>query len=287
MPPLDWLPFALAAPALWAASNLIDASLLEENTLTPLALLVLTGAFMGLPALVVALSSGLAWPGWSVVLLAAGAGAFGILAYLPYFYALQRATPAAVLLMWNLTPVFVVLGAGLFLGEALLPRQYLALPLLLVSSAVGAYLLHGRPRLSPALPWMVVASLLLATASVLEKATFEIAEFSVGLAWISLCSFSVAVFTAGLSGDVRNTLKRRLDRGIAGAVVTNHLLDVGAFCALSAATSLGPVSLVHATGGLQPIFVLLLQARSGPRLRPIMVVAAVGLAAIGLALAEG
>jgi drug/metabolite transporter (DMT)-like permease len=283
---LTWLPFALAAPALWAASNLIDTRLLEEDALTPLALLVLTGSFMGLPALTLILIEGLTWPGWQVVLSAAGAGLLGLLAYLPYFYALRRAAAPAVLVMWNLTPVFIVIGAAAFLDETLSLRQYLAIPLLTVSSVLGALVVHGRAKLSPAFPLMLGASLLLAGASILEKATFEATTFGIGIAWISLFSFSTAAIVVAAHSGVRVALRRQVRMRIAGAVATNHILDVGAFMALSAATSLGPVSLVHAVGSLQPLFLLLFQFRVPRQSRSVAVVAAVGLAAIGLALAE-
>ncbi len=292
---MSWQFLAISAPALWALSNLIDSRLLEERVTEPMTLVVVTGVFGGLPGIFVLATGNLAWPGLPVVVLATLTGVVALLAYLPYFRALDLAPTAAVLLMWNVAPVLIVVLARVFLHEELRIREYVAIALLLASAtAGGAQSSGGRRSWSPALPWMLLASLLVATVSVAEKRLFELTSFSTGLGWMSLATFSTAIVLGVLMSPTRQALSSGISRTLAAVLVANECLDVSAATALSRATSLGPVSLVHAVGGLQPLFVLVFGATVHflrPRRYPPMTtaeyvrsVAAVAFAAIGLGL---
>ncbi len=252
-----WVLFALTAPALWAASNLIDVDLLKRRIRHPVTLVAVTGLFAGIPAVLIALSGAFGWPGARALVLALFAGVLGVLVYYPYFRALAIAPPDDVILMWNLAPVLIALLARAFLGERLEPPQYVAIGLLVLGSLLAAR--HGRhdSALSPALPWMLLASVMLAVAAVLEKAVFLTVSFPVGLGWISIAGCATAVATIATSRQTRCDLREaRRWRTARLLLAGNELLDVTASTSLSLATALGPVSLVHAVGGLQPVFIL-------------------------------
>jgi drug/metabolite transporter (DMT)-like permease len=268
-----WFAFALAAPVFWAVSNLLDARLLNRHKLSPLALMVVTGLFNGIPLAVIAATSGLEWPGSSTALLAGAAGALGLFVYLPYFHALELAPPSDVLMFWNLAPVFVALSSWLILGEVLGLREYLGIGLLL-GSALMLEAPVARKHWQAAQRWMLLASLLLAMAAVLEKDTFLHSTMTVGIEWISISSFATACLT-GLVLFSRKPagwiLPRQVqETGTMVMLVLNQLLDVGAVLCVEVATSLGSVSLVHAIGGLQPVFALVfgsipVLAAAGPK----------------------
>lgn len=285
--PTHWALPALLAPLLWAASNLIDERLVNETPLDAWALVLITGLFASIPTLTF-LVGWWSWPGAPTAGLAFLTGAVGVLVYFPYLRALSHEAASSVLLMWNLTPVLILVLARVGVAERLLPAQYVAIMLLVTSSLVAAYRRDTDARWSGALPWMAVASVLLASASVLEKAVFQRMDFAHGLPWISVGALMTTVAVGFTARRSRRLLQNALHGRLGAVLIANEGLDLGAAWSLGLATSLGPVSLVHAVGGVQPLFVLLLdrltRQRGVARGEGLRTALAAGLAVAGLAL---
>lgn len=254
-----WFPFAIVSPVLWAASNLIDEDLVRHDVRDPIVLTAITGLFSGITVIILALLGAFVWPGWNVFVLAVATGIIGLLVYIPYLRALVLASSASVILMWNLTPVIIVIAAWVMLGERLLPREYFAIGLLVSSALLAAHQRGSNGRhWNRAAPWMVLASIMYAGEAVLGKATYERAPFAVGLAWISATSFLLAIGLLVVRARSFPMFVRAF-RGRTGlVVVANEVLDLAAVVARDRAVSLGPVSLVNAIGGLQPMLVVAL-----------------------------
>ena len=178
--------------------------------------------------------------------------------------------------------------ARITVGERLSLSGYLAIALLVASSLAAAYRRTAKSTWSGALPWMVFASILLAVSSVMEKAVYQRLPFRLGLAWISigalLATLTIALVASRARADLVESLRRRL--GL--VLIANQGLDLLAVCLLGLATSLGPVSLVHAVEGIQPMFVVVVYSflgqRPGSRAELIRCSFAAGLAVIGLGL---
>lgn len=252
-----WFPFAIVSPVLWAASNLIDEDLVRHDLRDPITLTAITGLFSSIPVVILAALGAFVWPGWNIFILAVATGIVGLFVYLPYLRALTLASSASVILMWNLAPVIVAGAAWAFLDERLLPLEYLAIGLLVSSSLLAA---HQRGsdghRWSRAAPWMVLASFMYAGEAILGKSVYEQVPFAVGLAWISATSLCVSVFLFAVRARSRRALVGAFRGRIGLIVMANEGLDLAAVVARDRAVSLGPVSLVNAIGGLQPIFVI-------------------------------
>lgn len=252
-----WIIPAIAAPLLWGASNVVDEHLVNQGQLSTGALVLITGAFASLPALFFAASGSWAWPGFLVAGIAVLAGILGLLVYAPYFEALKVGSPASVILMWNLSPALVAVLAHFAIGETLVAPQYIGMLLLVASSSLAALRLGRTARVRGAFGWMALASVLLAVASVIEKAVFQRVSFEIGFAWISFGSLLTTIVLAIALPVARRQLASALRTRQAAMLLANEGLDLGAATCLGYATSMGPVSLVHAVGGIQPLFVLL------------------------------
>lgn len=254
---MTWFLFALLPPAFWGLSNLIDADLERRQVRDPYILTIISGCTSAIPLLVITVAGQLTWIGWPTMLLALAAGAAGVLVLLPYFRALDYATPAAVMLMWNLSSVLVVAFAWTVLGERLVRLDYLAVMLLIVGSVLAAYQRGSGSRVwSRALTWMLIASVMYAAEVTLEKAVFEHTSFTAGFGWMSASAFGTTVLMIVMRLRSRRVLIDAV-RSRAPLLVGNELLDLVAVTARARATSLGPVSLVNAIGGLQPLAVIL------------------------------
>ncbi len=284
-----WLIPALIAPLLWGASNLVDEHLVNSEERDPLTLSIVAGLFGSLPAIFVIVTGRWVWCGSETAIIALAGGALGIVVYLPYYKALRIASPSVVILMWNLSPVAIVATAHFTVKEHLHTPEYLAVSLLVASSALASISPDRGRSVARAIPWMILASLILAFSSVAEKATYDRLNFWAGFGWLSLgaaCATSVLVF---LSRRARSELASSFRDGTARLYLGNEILDLGAVCALNFATSIAPVSLVHAVGGMQPVFILFVERflprREGSTRREwLRTAVAAGLAVIGLGL---
>src|SRR5450631_2136463 len=133
-----WLVPALIAPLLWGASNLVDEHLVNRAERDPFTLSIVAGVFGSLPAIFVFMTGRWVWCGWETAGVALAGGALGIVVYVPYFLALRIASPSVVVLMWNLSPVVIVGIAHFTVGERLGTFEYLAVGLLVASSALAS-----------------------------------------------------------------------------------------------------------------------------------------------------
>jgi drug/metabolite transporter (DMT)-like permease len=254
-----WLVPSLIAPLLWGASNLVDEHLVTRAKRDPFTLSIVAGLFGTLPALFVIATGRWVWCGWETVGVALVGGALGIVVYLPYFVALRIASPSAVVLMWNLSPVLIVGIAHFTVRERLHVPEYLAVGLLVASSAIASLSSDRGRSVTRAIPWMLLASVILAVSSVAEKAVYDRVPFWAGFGWLSLGAGCATVGLALSSRRGRDELTSSFRDRMARLYLGNELLDLGAVCALNLATSLAPVSLVHAVGGTQPAFILLVE----------------------------
>lgn len=281
-----WLLLTILAAILWSFTNLMDSDLLERRRQNPNVLTFVTGVFGSLPVLLIPLFA-LSTPSRDVVLAALLAGAIGLFVYWPYYKALERTHTANVILLWNLAPVFVVFFTWFFLGEQLAPHEYVALILLIASSFLTSY----QPTASHRIPlkaaaWMVLASVTTAVEYTLLGYVFERLPIMEGIAWVSVgilvATVAIPVFVPAVRQQVtRAAASTRLRERFA----VNELLDLTANILRQAAIRLGPVGLVSAVGGLQPLFVLLFgplfKTKQSPPSR-LMAVVAVVLGMMGL-----
>jgi len=251
-----WLLFALLAPLLWAATNLIDDDLVLHRLKKPVIILGITGLFACLPALVIILTGHFMMPSWSIILFGLVTGIVSLIAYYPYYRALETANPESVILFWNLAPVLVVLFAFLFLGEQLSLIKYVAIGLLILSAIIveGSHT-DFKPRGNMrALWWMVLGSVVTAIQYTMEKELFTRTTSANGIALICIGSFVSALIILAPKHR-RQALVRAFQKNRM-ILVINHVLDMSAVVCSSLAISLGSVSIVSAIGGIQALFVL-------------------------------
>lgn len=284
-----WLVPALAAPLLWGGSNLVDEHLVNGAERDPFTLAIIAGIFASLPALFVIATGRWIWCGWETATVAIVGGGLGIAVYLPYLAALRIASPSVVILMWNLSPVAIVAIAHFTVKERLHGSEYAAVGLLVAGSAIASICSDRGRSVTRALPLMVFASLILAVSSVAEKATYDHLPFWGGFGWLSLGAAAAALILTAASPRARRELRSAARDRLVALYVGNEGLDLAAVYAVNLATSLAPVSLVHAVGGAQPVFILLIERflprRTGStRAEWLRTAVAAALAVVGLSL---
>ncbi len=283
-----WLIFTILAAVLWSLTNLLDSDLLERRRQNPNVLTFVTGIFGSLPVLLIPLL-GIPTPSQDVVLAAILGGMIGLFVYWPYYQALERTHTANVILLWNLAPVFVVFSAWLFIGEELAAKQYVALVLLVASSFLTSYQPSASHRIPiKAAAWMFLASLTTAVEYTLLGYVFARVPILVGMTWVSMGVLTATVGIPVCVPSVRSqVMKAVASTKLRERFAINELLDLAANLLRQAAIRLGPVGLVSAVGGLQPLFVFLFspffKTKQSPPPRLILVVATIlGIVGLGL-----
>jgi drug/metabolite transporter (DMT)-like permease len=252
-----WLLFALLAPLLWAATNILDDDLVLHRLKKPVVILTITGLFTSIPAVYLILFRHVAIPSVSVLLFGIATGALALLTYYPYYRALETTNPESAILFWNLAPVLVAIFAFVFLGERLVLIKYVAIGLLILSAIIaeGSQTEFQHRGNTKAFGWMALASVCVATESIMEKYLYGLSNTATGIAMMGIGGAFIT-FLMLCSRTRRRAVIGAFKKN--GRLLTgNHLLDTAAVVCSNLAIAYGSVSVVSAFQGIQPLFVMM------------------------------
>jgi drug/metabolite transporter (DMT)-like permease len=273
---MSWILIAIVAYFFLALVNIGDKLFLGNFIPNYKVYTILIGIF-GLAVFLIA-PWFLTWPGLFVFIISLVSGAFFILALLLFFHSLQIGEASRVIpFVGGLVPIFSLIFSVVFLGQALLERQWLAFGLLLLGSVLIVRLPHkthwwhkltiiknltGRHNLEifEELFITVFAAVFFAASFVSSKYVFDQTEFLNGFIWVRLGSFLVVVFLL-LKQETRKALKKAIKKIKSKTGVLflgNQGFGAIGFFLQSLAISLGSVALVNAMQGVQFVFVIAL-----------------------------
>jgi len=256
---LGWADGAVLSAALLAAVNVVDSHLITKR-MPSLKAFLLAAALIAIVygATVLSLEPLPEDVGAFPVLMAVASSVLRGCAVLLFLYVLQTEEVSRVMPVVNIHPVFVAILAVLVLNESLLVLEWLAIGItvigaILISIKPGTHSLHqwlGKPVLLPFL-----ASLFLAGANLSSKEALDDISF-----WNMYAIGSIGMACTFVLFALRVTALRELaiiGRSISSAailLINESLVPVAAIL-LYWSIERGPVSLVSAIGGSQPLFV--------------------------------
>ena len=262
---MRWLLFAILGPLSWAVSTHIDKYLVDKyfrdsNT----AVLMVFTAVVGLLALpviwyfdpgVIALP-----PTATAVMIFSGILYMGAMLF--YLRAIQSEEASAVAPFFQLSTIFTLLLAYLFLRESLGLYQLMGIALIVVGALTvstngGAFLEGFKMRL---LGLMTAATFIIALSSVLFK-YFALAENFWGTTFWTFVGegiFGAAVMLFPTYRAQFVTLFRQSPGAIVGINAANELINLGGGLGVRFASLLAPVALVSAVASTTTLFVFAL-----------------------------
>jgi len=185
---------------------------------------------------------------WRLFLYRGAAHTLGVILW---FYAMGRITIAEVTAMNYLTPVYVTVGAALFLGERLAIRRLLAV----VAALAGALIIlrPGVRALDPGHLAMLATAVTLAASYLYAKRLVAIASATVVVAMLSL-TVTVGLLPFALAVWVPVT---RTELGLLFVVA---FLATGGHYAMTRAFGEGPMAVTQPVTFLQLVWAVLLGA---------------------------
>ena len=253
-----WFYYTLIAMFIVGSLTLVDKMLVNNFVQDPIAFTMLVALsalvpFIGLvyfPLRPIAIST---------VLLCIVAGFIHTSYVYPYYRSLVFEEVSRVVPLWQLTPIFVLILARIFLGEILSITDYIAFILIVIGALFFSIKREQKFSLSNALYLMLISSILVAIFTILAKYAFTIEDlFSVFL-YIQMgivLSFVILFAKKEYRGRFLHTFTS-IPRFACLVAILDVAVGYISFAAYSFAISLGPVTLVSVVYAVQPVYVLL------------------------------
>lgn len=252
---------ALAAIC-WGTSNVIDKVLVSRYIDEPLVTAFIggLGGVLALPVLVV-FTDGLMVGAGSIAAGLVG-GAIWVLAFVPYYEAMQRDSASNNTLFMQTIPLFVLMISVLTIGESVSLLQSAGILLFVIGGVIVQW---GRGTggigLDRTAVLILSASFLFALGDVFLKVVADVAGAWVAYTWVLAGSFLASVVLYLFHGGVRSGFSEVLDDPMGARIdllVFGRVLYLVGLFGLVYAVTLGPVSIASAVMNIRPLYVLVL-----------------------------
>jgi transporter family protein len=252
---MDWITLSFLAALLFATSNMIDKFLLEKWVKNPLIPLHFIALLYFLSSILIFSFHKVTPLSTANLLLVLLAGLLNTITMVFYFKALSLEEVSRIVPLFNITPLFIMIFAALFLGEIFTPLKYLGILLLVAGSVLIGY--NKGFRLGKSAAYMIICLIAATFYQITTKYLLGFADYWSIFAYgrLSAVLFLIPVLIISYK-DLISTLKKHA-KNVILSVSASELIALAASILAIAATSLGPVTLVNALGGIQPFFVLL------------------------------
>ncbi len=265
---VDWLVFALIGTIFFSAAGVLDKLLLSSYACDSKAYIVcqiLAQQIFTVPILLL-MEIDFVYP---KSLLAIALGALQLLPSVFYLRAVQVEEASRVAAMEHFYPVFVFLGAFLFLGESLAPKHCVGGLLLVISVLLISYRHKGKgsfsiSTLSPALRPFVTYWISMAIYCIALKCLLASMDEWQLYVWSSLGSLMTALpllANPAVRGEVLGFFHS--GTSAVGVLVSEEIFMFLGIIFSIFAYALGSVALVTSVGALQPMLTLILVVALG------------------------
>lgn len=257
---MNWIIYTIGAFIFWAGSNIVGKVVITKIINKPISYLIFINIIIGILAILTIPFVNFGIPSVFILSLCFLSGLVFTISVIPYLVAIKHDEISRVVPLWQFIPIFTLILASIFLGEKPSTNSYIAFILLVA----GGFLISIKDvkntfTIRPSFWLMFLSSFLFATEDVIAKYIFSNTSYWQGFIWIRVFSlFIVLLFL--LFAHYRNdffkfvkTIKAKSFLVVFGGEALDYLGMIFYYIAVS----LGPISLVSAMHGLQPLFVLL------------------------------
>lgn len=251
-----WVIFSLFAALCWAIANIIDKAILNKWVKNPFLPITVAGIIWLVLGGISYFIKGFSHLSSFDIFLAVSIGVINVFAWIFYFKAMQIQEASRVVPLSNLSQLFVVILAAIFLKEILTPLKYLGI-FLLVIGAIFISVKNFRLSFGRAFWWIILAAGLYAINSILTKRLLNTTDFWTVFGYRSLGMFigSIPIIYLFIN-DLLETVKQHGKKVIIAISVSELVTAFGVLLSVIAA-SIGYITLVNSLQAIQPFLVLL------------------------------
>jgi len=258
---MDWLFFALLAPALWAIVNIIDKFLVDKHLQNPATLWILDTLIGSLVIIIVPFVE-FYIPDTKILILCLIAGALTFIADYPYYLAMKREEASRVIPLYSISPFFVLIMSYFLLNERLTQHYYIGFFLVLAGGIIiSIKSIEGKFSFSKAYWLIFFSSIVYAIVAVLLKYLFTVEEFwpvfVLSLIGSAICSVLILITNKRIRRTTTSFLVRS-KKTILLLTTVSAIINIMAFFAADYAIFKGPVSIVKVLVEVQQVFVFIL-----------------------------
>jgi drug/metabolite transporter (DMT)-like permease len=250
-----WL-FSLLAPAFMALSNVVDNHVLHAHYNNPVSYAIVT-TWLSLPIAVgifLARRVSFSFEAWFV---GTAVGFFFAFLFILYTVAMMREQGANVVSVIYLSPLFVAVLAGMFLGERLYVVNYAGILLLVASAFLGLYRRISTRNL--ALGLILVYALAAAASRVVTKFALESVDVWSYYFWF-LVGGLLGSMVLAVAWRVSGRAVTKPDRPTLLLMVATDAFSTVGLVLLYTAFSYGSVTLASGLTAIQPSLVFVYSA---------------------------
>ena len=256
-----WIYLVLLSEIMWALTSLIDKIMLSKNYIkSPFVFIVFNGLMNILLVFLLPFFS-FGKLGAADIFISLAAGIFLTLGVIFYYKAVQNEEISRVLIMWQFTPIFVLLFSFLFLGDILTSNYLIGFLLLLAGGLAVSYKkMKGSFKLSRAFYCMLASTALISVYYVSSAHIYKSTGFWSAFMWLRLASFSsvLLLLVPKIRKEFFETWKI-MRRNSKFLITSKMIIDFSAFIILGLAIIKGPIALISALGSAAaPIFIFLI-----------------------------
>jgi len=254
---MDWLIFTVVATVFWAVGVVIDKYILTKHMQDPFSyqlLLIIVEAPVMLLLLFTSISTALPWSLLGIV------GGFCLYpGFILYFKAMVIEESSRVISLWYTGTIFVPIFAYVFLAERLSLPSYLGIILLVLSAMFISYRKEKGKKtvISPALGLILTSGVVFAGYEVLTKYVLGALDYLSYFFW-NFVGTAILGFTLFCFPKIRHNFLndiQKVNRTVLLWRIINTSIGLIGTVFYYIAIASGPVSLVSATGSLEPLFV--------------------------------
>jgi len=254
---MSWITFSILAALIWSIVNIVDKYVLSKLVNRPIVPLIVLG-FVGLVASIFVFGvTGLQELSSFNIFLALVAGVFYALMGFFYFQAVKVEEISKVVPIFYLSPLFILVIAGVTLGEVFTPIKYLGILLLIIGAILISMKSLSSFTFGKAFWLMILSSLSLAFNQVLTKHLLGFADFWTVFAYIRVGAFLALVPAIYLNFSDLKVIYKESGAKVFGIISFNESLNLIGVLFITLAATTGFVTLVNALSSIQPFFVLL------------------------------
>lgn len=258
---MNWLLFALLAPAIYAAVVFVDKYILVKEVKDYRGMSIYSSIIASIFGCIIWIATGfpfLNFQDTSIILFTGILTTFGAALY---FNALSKGEVSKITILFQITPLIILILAYFLLKESITSNQLLGFILILISTiGVSLEKRKGNFKLSSTFILILLADLFWALALVLFKFVTETNSFAkivsfeswgIGLGGVILYYFFPSVREAFLKTN------KKLKKRVLGIIFINESFYLLGRLLTYFAVTLGPVALISVVGGTQVFFAIL------------------------------